>query len=272
MWLTATSTTLINGAALNLSNMENFEFTKLAVTAAKAEDRPEIDSDKQLWSVGGYIGSVLDVVFGREANMTGIRFQPFITKKMHKNIFNGARQLQLNGLVYRGKKITVKVNLPPVGTSDDGYYSVSTAELNDAQIDRDSYIASTDLKDDKVNVFVIGLIDNTADGGTALVAKADDFYGPEPLNLDLTAGDWAAKKDADGLVKLSWTDESPAGTTINVYRNGELVKAATISGKSWKDPNPHIGQCDIVLFAGTAILRQGLKNVSQRTNPACYWE
>ena len=49
--------TLINGAALNLSNMENFEFTKLAVTADKAEDRPDINSDKQLWSVGGYIGS-----------------------------------------------------------------------------------------------------------------------------------------------------------------------------------------------------------------------
>ena len=50
--------TLINGAALNLSNMENFEFTKLAVTADKPEDRPAINSDKQLWSVGGYIGSV----------------------------------------------------------------------------------------------------------------------------------------------------------------------------------------------------------------------
>ena len=209
--------------------MENFEFTKLAVTADKAEDRPDIDSDKQLWSVGGYIGSVLDVVFGRDVDMTGIQFQPFITKKMHKTIFNGARQLQLKELVYRGKKITIKVNLPAVGTSSDGYYSISTAELNGAQIDLDRYTPSSDLKEDRVNVFVIGLIDNKTDGGPALIAEAAEYYGPEPLNLDLTVDDWAVKKGADGLIKLSWTPKpSLYPIAINVYRNGELVEANVI--------------------------------------------
>ncbi len=264
--------TLINGAALNLSNMENFEFTKLAVTADKAEDRPDIDSDKQLWSVGGYIGSVLDVVFGRDVDMTGIRFQPFITKKMHKTIFNGARQLQLKELVYRGKKITIKVNLPAVGTSNDGYYSISTAELNGAQIDLDRYTPSSDLKEDRVNVFVIGLIDNKTDGGTALIAKADEFYGPEPLNLDLTVDDWAAKKDVDGLVKLSWTAKpSLYPTTINVYRNGELV-AAKVTGSGWKDDKSNLDANSRTLcYSPEEQITTGLRNVSQRTNPACYW-
>ncbi|WP_271898892.1 hypothetical protein [Candidatus Phyllobacterium onerii] len=262
--------TLINGAALNLSNMENFEFTKLAVTAPKDEDRPDIDSDKQLWSVGGYTGSVLDVVFGRDADMTGIRFQPFITKKMHKTIFNGARQLQLKDLVYRSKKITVKVNLPAVGTSSDGYYSVSTAELNGAQIDLDRYTPSSDLKDDKVNVFVIGLIENNEEGGPARVVEPSQYYGPEPLNLGLTAGDWAIKKGADGLINLSWTPTSSIyPIAINVYRNGELVKANVV-GNEWKDDKSKLDS-QTLCYSLEAQITNGLRNVSQRTNPACYW-
>ncbi|MBZ9604023.1 hypothetical protein [Phyllobacterium chamaecytisi] len=262
--------TLINGAALNLSNMENFEFTNLAVTAPKDEDRPEIDSDKQLWSVGGYIGSVLDVVFGRDADTSGIRFQPFITKKMHKNIFNGARQLQLKDLVYRGKKITVKVNLPAVGTSNDGYYSISTAELNGAQIDRNRYTPPSALKDDKVNVFVISVVDNASDGGTARVVNPSQYYGPEPLNLGLTAGDWAIKKGADGLNNLSWTPPSSIyPIAINVYRNGELVKANVI-GNEWKDDKSKLDS-QTLCYSLEAQITSGLRNVSQRTNPACYW-
>lgn len=264
--------TLINGAALNLSNMENFEFTKLAVTAPNNDDRPDIDSDKQLWSVGGYIGSVLDVVFGRDADMTGIRFQPFITKKMHKNIFNGARQIQLKDLVYRGKKITVKVNLPAVGTSNDGYYSISTAELNGAQIDRNRYTPPSDLRDDKVNTVVIGLIDNNEEGGTARVVEPSQYYGPEPLNLGLTAGDWAAKTDADGFVNLSWTAKPLLyPTTINVYRNGELV-AAKVTGSEWKDDKSNLDANSRTLcYSLEEQITTGLRNVSQRTNPACYW-
>ncbi|WP_457299200.1 alpha-L-rhamnosidase-related protein [Phyllobacterium sp. P5_D12] len=262
--------TLINGAALNLSNMENFEFTKLAVTADKAEDRPDIDSYKQLWSVGGYIGSVLDVVFGRDVNMTGIRFQPFITKKMHKTIFNGARQLQLKELVYRGKKITVKVNLPAVGTSNDGYYSISTAELNGAQIDLDRYTPSSDLKEGRVNVFVIGLIDNAADGGTARVVNPSQYYGPEPLNLDLTGSAWAAPTGADGLVNLSWTAKLPLyPTTINVYRNGALV-ASEITDSKWRDNDSNVSS-QALCYSLEEQITTGLRNVSQRTNPACYW-
>jgi len=232
--------TLINGAALNLSNMENFEFTILAVTAAQDVNRPQIDSDKQLWSIGGYIGSVLDVVFGRDVNMDGIRFEPYITKQMHINVFNGARQLHLKNLDYRGKKITVKVNLPAAGSSTSGYYTAKTASLNGAQIDLKRFTPASELKNDKPNVFEIGLIDNTENGGTARVGSTTtDLSGPVPVNLNIT-GYWAATKNADGLVELTWSDGTPDETAISVMamRSGRSIRVYQRRSSGWKCAMP----------------------------------
>jgi hypothetical protein len=261
--------TLINGAALNLSNMENFEFTTLAVTAPNDDDRPAIDSDKQLWSVGGYIGSVLDVVFGREADMTGIRFQPSITKKMHKNVFNGARQIQLNNLDYRGRKITVKVNLPDASLVDNGFYTAQSVTLNGAQIPLDRYTKASDFKSDGTNIFVVELINNKVDGSLATVASDTELYGPDKVELDLPASGWALSKDSNRLININWTGANPAGTAINVYRNGAVV-AAEVAGTGWTDTSSEITD-QALCYSLERQDSSGLKNVSQRTDPACYW-
>jgi hypothetical protein len=78
---------LINGAAMNLSNMENFEFTTLSNYHADGDySGPEINSQRQLWSVAGYMSMVLDIVFGLETSDSGIRFKPFITKDLRTNL------------------------------------------------------------------------------------------------------------------------------------------------------------------------------------------
>jgi hypothetical protein len=264
--------TLINGAALNLSNMENFEFTKLAVTADKPEDRPAINSDKQLWSVGGYIGSVLDVVFGREADMTGIRFQPSITKKMHRSVFKGARQIQLNNLDYRGRKITVKVNLPDASLVDNGFYTAQSVTLNGAQILLDRYTKASDLKNDGINIFVVELINNKVDGGAAKVVSADtDLYGPQPVDLDLTADRWALTTDSNGLININWKGANPAGTGINIYRNGVSV-ATGVTDRGWTDTPGQSKMGQTLCYSLDRQYTLGLNNsVSQRTDPACNW-
>ncbi|RCW84539.1 hypothetical protein [Phyllobacterium bourgognense] len=258
--------TLINGAALNLSNMENFEFTKLAVTAPRDEDRPEIDSDKQLWSVGGYIGSVLDVVFGREANMKGIRFEPFITKKMHKDVFNGARQIQLNNLEYRGRKITVKVNLPDAGLSAKGSYKAQTVMLNGSTIPLDRYTPASDLNIAGTNILVVELIDNPADGGVAKVVGATNphLYGPRTVDFNRV-------ENNNGSIKLDWKDAPPLWTGVNIYRNGVSI-ATGIPGREWTDtPGPgEMGQA-LCYSLERQYTREAYDNVSQRTNPSCYW-
>jgi len=52
---------LVRGAALNLSNMENLEW----LTAKPFyDDGPEINSRRQLWSIGAYAAMGIETIFG----------------------------------------------------------------------------------------------------------------------------------------------------------------------------------------------------------------
>ena len=73
-------------------------------------------------------------------------------------------------LVYRGKKITIKVNLPALGASLDGAYTVKTMSVDgEQQFDLTKHTLAAQLKSEGPNIFEIGLIDNTENGGTAKV-------------------------------------------------------------------------------------------------------
>jgi hypothetical protein len=70
---------LMRGAALNLSNMENLEWLSgqpLLLDEAHPElIGPVINSSRQLWSVGAYLGMVVRNVFGVSTTATGIELQ-----------------------------------------------------------------------------------------------------------------------------------------------------------------------------------------------------
>lgn len=70
---------LARGAALNLSHMENLEF----LTGANHLDDgpwsgPVVNSRRQLWSVAGFLGIVVDGVFGMDASGGVLRWDPWI--------------------------------------------------------------------------------------------------------------------------------------------------------------------------------------------------
>lgn len=258
---------LMTGAALNLSNMENFEFVTLS------PNDPHINSEAQLWSVGGYIGVVLDTIFGRDVEMdAGIRFRPFITKRIHGDVFGGERELTLSNLDYRGRKINVKVKLPAKGLSSDGAYQVSTASLNGATIDPEGFTPAASLKADEPNLFEIGLIDRQSDADRITTVSADtDLYGPdlaEDILLDRVAG----------VPTLQFGPEALAGGAVNIYRDGELVYSGTpniaASGRpvGWMRWQDEAGRDIVDHIPCYTVERQyasGLRNVSQRSEPLC---
>ncbi|MCC4600228.1 Six-hairpin glycosidase-like protein [Xanthomonas melonis] len=60
---------LMRGAALAGSNMENYEMHSLAVYVEEgARSGPVVNSPRQLWSVAGYLSAVLEGVFGLSAD------------------------------------------------------------------------------------------------------------------------------------------------------------------------------------------------------------
>jgi hypothetical protein len=84
---------LMRGAALNLSNMENLEWLSGQPLLLDEQHPnligPVINSKRQLWSVGAYLGMVVRNVFGVSTTATGIVLKPFVTAKLRGGVFAG---------------------------------------------------------------------------------------------------------------------------------------------------------------------------------------
>lgn len=124
---------LMRGAALNLSNMENFELLSgHAYVSDGANSGPVVNSQRQLWSVAGYLSLVQRGLFGLEATQTGLRFRPYVTRALRRELFSNADTLVLNNFPYRGRRLTVVVRLPAVGGAggSSGAYAVGPVTVN----------------------------------------------------------------------------------------------------------------------------------------------
>ncbi|MES2016245.1 MAG: esterase [Pseudomonadota bacterium] len=128
--------TLMRAAALNLSNMENLEWLSgqplLLDEQHPSLIGPVINSKRQLWSVGAYLGMVIGDVFGVSTTDRGIALRPFITAKLRRDTFGQSDVIALNGLALQGKRLSVRVHLP-AAAAGDGYYSVAAITLDGAK-------------------------------------------------------------------------------------------------------------------------------------------
>jgi hypothetical protein len=127
--------TLQRGAALNLSNMENLEWLSgqplLLDEQQPSLIGPVINSRRQLWSVGAYLGMVIGNVFGVSTTSDGIALAPFITARLRRDTFGQADTITLSALRLHGRQVAVRVHLPPASTGE-GYYSVAGIALDGA--------------------------------------------------------------------------------------------------------------------------------------------
>ncbi|HWJ95499.1 MAG TPA: esterase, partial [Telluria sp.] len=126
---------LIRGAALSLSNMENLEWLTgqpiLLDERNPALGGPVINSRRQLWSVGGYLGMVVGEVFGVSVNADGLALQPFVTARLRR-MFGASDTATLDNLRIHGKRVSVRLRLPPASDAE-GFYRVASITLNGKQ-------------------------------------------------------------------------------------------------------------------------------------------
>jgi hypothetical protein len=205
---------LMRGAALNLSNMENFELvTGNAWLDDGTASGPVINSQRQLWSVAGYLSMVQSVVFGLEATQQGIRFQPYVTRAMRNDLFAGADTIVLNNLPYRGHKVTVIVKLPARSASSDGAYAIGSVKL-DGQSVGGNYVAAEQLPERAT--FEVELLD-TPEQAASINEVTDtaswrNVFGPKTpsiTNVGIDGDRVALSIDAGG--------EAAADIAFNVY-------------------------------------------------------
>jgi hypothetical protein len=226
--------TLMRGAALNLSNMENLEWLSgqplLLDEQHPSLIGPVISSKRQLWSVGAYLGMVVRSVFGVNANEDGLELKPFVTAKLRREAFAESDEVVLDNLRLRGKRLTVRLHLPQASQAN-GFYPLQRVLLNGAPAG--SQIKWEQLPGDATIELTLGAL---APGEHELRRVSADPYletstvfGPrEPSIARL-------RRDAPGQASL---DIAPGGNgdnvAYNVYRDGALVAKGVAAG-TWTD-------------------------------------
>ncbi len=260
---------LLNGAAMNQSSMENFEFSELSNAKAEGDfSGPVINSRYQLWSVAGYTSMVLDSIFGLESSQSGIRFQPFITKDLRNDLFAGSSQLTLANVNYKGKTIEVVVNLPAEDGATSGYYSASEVRLNGVVRHVSDWFADSDLATD--NTIEVTLVDSGAAGATINVVTDNGdfkrfFEAKSPMLNSLSVN--------GSSITLNYAN-TDGNAFINVYRNGVQIASGVTPETSWVDDSVDVNatQCYALEAEfpddGTGTVHG---NVSYRSEPVCRW-
>lgn len=260
---------LIRGAALSLSNMENFDAVSgLVELQNQPAKEPEVNSPRQLWSVAGYLSMVHEVIFGLSWTDAGFSVSPFITRELRNTLFPDSQKLVLNRLPYRGHQINIVINLPPINGENKGAYSLGEVYLNQGLVVgeiAESMLASenfieVNLVDQDVQIASINLVDDLQDYRKR--------YAPRPPVIE-------AVNENQGNLEVSFNlnQENADEVVVNVYRDGRLVaeKIKIFDQRgSWQDQDTKGSQSPSYCYTLESVyLNSG--TISQRAKPVCYW-
>jgi hypothetical protein len=255
---------LIRGAALNLSNMENLEWLSgqplLLDEAHPKLIGPVINSKRQLWSVGAYLGMVVRNVFGVSTTAEGIVLAPFVTAKLRGGVFAATDEVALHNLRLQDHILNISLRLPAAAGKDaDGVYAVERILLNGKPAG--SSIPWSALALENQVEIVLGKLD----AGEQAIRRvnADPYvetpavFGPhEPVIASLT-------RDARGHAVVAVEGKDTGGIRYNVYRDGKLV-AAKVPAGAWTDNRASATAC----YAVEAVF-DGSGNRSHHSRPRC---
>lgn len=116
---------LVRSATLHLSNMENLEWL---TGKSRFDDGPAINSRRQLWSVGGYLGAVTGTIFGWQPEAAGVQVSPFLTSHARR-LFGDVSTARLSHLRFAGRDVEITLTLPRQ-VADGAVYPIRTVTLN----------------------------------------------------------------------------------------------------------------------------------------------
>lgn len=220
-------------AGANLSNMENYDFISgKAQVSQGPRQGPVINSQRQLWSVAGYLSMVQDVVFGLETSRDGIRFRPMITANLRNGMFGESDMIELANFSFRGTKNHVRLHLPAKGSFASGVCEVISLRLN-GEIANDEFVAEEALHADNVwDITLVAVKNGKFSTSLNRVNVANENALFSPLQPEWNETPIIA---ADGLLTLHFRHAAAADVVFNIYRNGKLI-AKNVATTNWTDP------------------------------------
>ena len=258
---------LMRGAALNLSNMENFEAASGAPWVDEGPSSgPVVNSQRQLWSVAGYLGMVHRVLFGLDAGADGLAVHPYLTAALRRELFAGTETLVLNDFPYRGHLLSVVLHLPAASASD-GSYTVATMELNGSPVPGTALPPERLGTRNRVDVYLAPGVPSDPPATLTERSPADwrDIFQPRTPRI----GDIA---ESGGRLRLSIDRNGETDAVrFRILRDGAPVATGLADDTtSWTDPSVDPGADASPCYAVEAcFVRSG--NCSQHSPPVCWW-
>ncbi|WP_243977726.1 amylo-alpha-1,6-glucosidase [Vibrio natriegens] len=240
---------LVRGTATNLSNMENLEWLSgksFIIHSDHGEDPsldgPVINSQRQLWSVGGYLNMVVETIFGIHTETGQLEIKPFITSWVRNHLLAQSDEITLENFVFKGKTYSVTIELPEVSEDEAGYYPVENVTLDE---------------DGSYRVTLGGLVNVESEvklvSGVAPYASDDSrVYSPQEPTLVATS--------ADNSVNIAVESKY----NVNLYRNGDLIQS-NVAAQTYTDV-PEGFAC----YIAESINDQGFR--SNPSQPVCIGE
>jgi len=226
--------------AENLSNMENYDWVTGLAEVKDAELKgPVVNSRRQLWSVGAYLSTVQDVVFGLERSWEGLRFSPHLTAGLCRTLFAKQKSIELRNLSHQGTKHLVRIELPELSPEAQGLCRIAGIELNGKAVGL-AAIPVSELKPS--NEWVIRLSAPALTGAADNLRLVDptaprNYQGPAPATWEKSG----ALTLQQGRPVLRFSHPDADNTRFNIYRDGQLV-AARFRGLEWTDKSPADGR------------------------------
>ncbi len=256
---------LIRGAALNLSNMENFEFIGQENLHDDGEfSGPIVNSRRQLWSVAAFIGMVTKGWFGYRATDTGASLWPQITHGLRNTWLAGSDQVALYNLPLYGKTVDVVIDLPPANGGGAGFFGVASGSFDDnGDLALQETIGWELIANDSVWHFGLTAAAGPAVSATVVADNGDfrDFWSPrDPAITGIEV--------FSNHLRLTTDPGGESGVLYNIYRDGELA----VEGRAettWDDTSATDHGSVTHCYAVETEFPNGHR--SQHSPPVCWW-
>lgn len=254
--------TLMHGAALSLSNMENYEVPSgLPYREDGAFSGPVVNSQRQLWSVAGYLGMVAHGVFGLSTEHDGLHVAPYVTADLVNELFVGQSELVLEGWPVHGRRVTVVLHLPSTPAAAGRDLAVSAVRVDGIAVT--GPIAFATLEDE--SRIDVELAAASEDGASITVIDDTDYrdvFGPRTPSI--------AGLDVEGArLRVRFDLASESDVRVSVYRDGARI-ATDLTDASYLDASSDTSSARTPCYAiETCFASSG--TCSQHSAPACFW-
>ncbi len=241
---------LMQLSAINLSNMENYDFvTGSAHVKEGPRQGPVVNSRRQLWSVAGYLSMVQDTVFGLDVSEDGIRFAPFVTARLRNDTLRSANAIELRDLPYLGTKNLVRVQLPPAGSFADGVCAIAKVVLNGKPIGA-GFVPAKDLKPENTWEITLEAPATPRKSPPLRVASVRDdraIFGPVQPQWK---GEGVTMQG--GRAQLEYSHPDAAQVAFDIYRDGRLC-ARGVRQTKWIDMSTNDAKTAVHAYAVKAV-------------------